>query len=287
MRAHAIVAIFLVAVMGVIACGGRTSPATQPTPAAFDPTMSDSKSVAAVDEMLKAVGGVEAWAAVKQLRWEQRYFYEGDMKAWTKHAWDMWNGRHRFDLADMSTYSESEPDKIKFSSAMYDIFRHDGNSGTALYGNREVGSDDRKRIIKLAWQHFGEQAYLLALPHKVKDPGVKLEYSGLNKDTEVKGVRTVCVPSCDVVKVTFVAEVGSDTYWVHINTKTKLPDIIEKRGKSGRIAYALDKWVDVKGLKFPQQFQNVGQTKEIFKIEKISIGSPDDTLYVPRVKPAG
>ena len=248
--------------------------------------MSDSKSLAAVDEMLNALGGSEVWAAVKQLRWEQRYLYEGDMKSWVKHAWDMWNGRHRFELADMSTYSKSEPDKVKFSIAMYDIFKHDGNSGSALYGTREVGSTDRKRIIGLAWRHFGEQAFLLALPFKVKDPGVKLEYAGLNKDTEVKGIKTVCVPGCDVIQVSFVPEVGSDTYWVHINTTSKMPDIVEKRTKTGRIAYALGDWTEVKGLKFPQEFQNVGDTREVFKLEKIAIGSPDDTLYVPQVRPA-
>ncbi len=281
-------ATFLVvtSVLFVLGCGGRTTPATQPTPAAFDPATSDAKSLAAVDAMQAALGGLETWDKVKQLRFDLKYYLDGVLKSWTKNAWDMWNQRIRFDMADMSTYNEKEPDKTQFYTAMYDIFHHDGATGSAMYGNHVLGRDEQKKVIKTAWEHFDAQVYMVVLPYKAKDPGVKLAYDGERSPAVVANDMNVCDPMCDVIKVSFVPEVGSDTYWIHINRGSKMPEVIEKRNDRGRLAYALGDWTEVKGLKFPQKFQNVGMTSEMFKLDNIKIGDPEDELYIPQVRSA-
>ena len=276
----------VISVLFVLGCGGRTTPATQPTPSAFDPALSDAKSLAAVDGMDKVLGGLELWAQVKQIRWEQKYYLDGALKSWTKNAWDMWNQRIRFDMADMSTYKESEPDKTQFYTAMYDIFHHDGDSGSAMYANHVLGRDEQRKVIKTAWEHFDAQVYMVVLPYKVKDPGVKLEYDGERSATPVGNDLTVCDPVCDVIKVSFVPEVGKDTYWLDINRNTKMPDIVEKRNERGRLAYALSDWTEVKGLKFPKKLQNVGLTTEKFELDDFEISDPEDELYIPQVRSA-
>ena len=91
------------------ACGpGRTSAATQPTPAAFDPGKSDPKAVEIVDKMLAKLGGYPAWESAKQIRFEFKYKNGGQLQRWFKHSWDKWNGRHRFEHVDMATLAEAE-----------------------------------------------------------------------------------------------------------------------------------------------------------------------------------
>ena len=80
--------------LALAACGGgRTTAATQPSPAAFDPAKSDPKAVAAVDAMLGVLGGPGAWTNVKQVQWDQKYTRDGKVAGWFKHSWDRWNGR--------------------------------------------------------------------------------------------------------------------------------------------------------------------------------------------------
>lgn len=273
----------------MVACGGRTSPATQPTPAAFDPAQSDAKGMQLADELIAKVGGAEAWAAVKQIRWEHKVLFDNELKSWVKHSWDIWNGRERCETIVMSTYleaqAENKPELIKWNVAMYDLFNHEGGKGTALSGGSEVYSADRKMIIQTAYDSWRNHSYQLTMLHKLKDPGVKLTYAGQIKDVKAQSGKVMCQPACDSLKVSFVPEVGTDTYWIHINTDSKLPDYIERRAKgSSPLAHAIIGWTEVKGLKFPTEFQNAGVPSEIIKIENIQIGSPDDTLYIPQVR---
>ena len=54
---HRCACALLLAISALAACGGgRTTAATQPSPAAFDPAKSDPKAVAAIDAMLGALG---------------------------------------------------------------------------------------------------------------------------------------------------------------------------------------------------------------------------------------
>lgn len=272
----------------VAACGGRTVAATQPTPAAFDATASDPKAVATVDAMVAALGGAEVWGTVKQVKWEHRYTLDGAEKSHVVHAWDMWNGRHRCEMADMSsgkvTVDNPTPGPPKYSVAMYDLFDVDSTSGAATYGGKEVDSETRRRIKANCNQVFKQDSYQLTMYYKLKDPGVKLESAGQMKDVASKTGGTLCAPACDSVKITFDPSVGTDTWWLHINTETHLPELVEKQVKGGRLAFVLSDWATAGGLKFPQQLQNAGLTGEIFKLSKIEVGDPDDRLYIPEVR---
>ncbi|HUH01598.1 MAG TPA: hypothetical protein VML75_06355 [Kofleriaceae bacterium] len=270
------------------ACASRTVAATQPTPVAFDATASEPKAIATVDAMTTAVGGAEAWDKVKQISWEHRYTLDGEEKSHVVHAWDMWNGRHRCEMADMSsgkvTVDNPNPGPLSYSVAMYDLFDVDSTSGHATYGGKEVDSGTRRKIKASCNQVFAQDSYQLTMHFKLKDPGVKLESAGQMKDVARKDGGTMCAPACDSVKVTFDPAVGKDTWWIHVNTETHMPEFIEKQVQGGRLAFILGDWITVGGLKFPQQLQNAGLTGEIFKISKIQVGDPDDRLYIPEVR---
>lgn len=263
------------------ACGGRTSPATQPTPKAFDPAKSDAEAVAAVDRMSTTIGGVAAWEKLKQLRWDQKYVFDGEMQGWFRHAWDRWNGRHRFEEINLasvkSAEAEGRPEDIQATVAMYDLFDHDGK-GYAQFDGNALDRASRDKVVAKAYDAWRSDIYRLTAIHKLKDPGVVLSLEPKRQPMDGR-----CQPSCTVVKVTFVPEVGSDTWYVSINDQSNMPEILEKDVEAGKLGFGLEDWTEAGGLKFPGKFVNLG-LNEVFRIENLQAGDPDDSLYIPQVR---
>lgn len=264
-------------------CAGRTSAATQPTPAAFDAKASDPAAVKIVDQMVAALGGAKAWDGVKQIQWTQKVFHGDKLQSWVTHSWDRWNGRHRAELTVVASYekamAEGKPELIQRGVAMYDLFDH--GHGTVLYRGQQVSSADEAKWIERAYKAWKDDSYRLAAYYKMENPGVILKSSG-----QADPVEGHCEPKCDVIKVTFAPEVGTDTYYLNINTQTHMPEIIAKQmgTGSGRLAYGMSGWVTVSGLKFATEFQNLGLKTEIIRLSDLRIGEPDDTLYIPQVQ---
>jgi hypothetical protein len=282
MRKNVLISLGFVSTLAAVmsGCGpGRTTAATQPTPAAFNAAASDAKAVTAVDAMVAKLGGSAAWEGVQQITWDQKYLREGAMNAYFRHSWDRWNGRHRFEEANMESLKKAEaegkPDEAQWLVAMYDLLDHDGK-GSAMFDGNLLPTKERNDIVGKAFIAFQADSYRLAVHYKLKDPGVILKHEG-----EVKNVlEKYCSPSCDSIKVTFDPAVGKDTFYVNINTETKMPEIVEKVVEGGRLGFALLDWVDVSGLRFPTKLQNLGMA-EVFQIENIKVGKPDDSLYIP------
>jgi hypothetical protein len=267
--------------LGSAACGGggapaRTTAATQPTPAAFDPAQSDPQALSVVDATIAAAGGAAAWEQIKQIQWESKYHQNDQYVGWFKHSWDRWNGRHRFETVDLAEYKKAEEagrlQDVKWVVAMYDLFDRQ-DKPAATYGGILVENADRDRLVGDAYQRWQADAYFLAMLHKLRDPGVMLHYVGEAQEANGK-----CQGGCVVVKVSFVPEVGSDAYFLNVNKGTNMPDIIEKQTPAGTLAYAVEAWTEAGGLKFPAKLRNVG-ANETISFENIRIGEPDDSLY--------
>jgi hypothetical protein len=271
------------------ACGpGRTAAATQPTPKAFDPAGSDAKSLEIVGAMQDKLGSAK-WPAVKQIRWVHKTMDGETLKSWLVHSWNIWDGQHRCEVADMTTYQapsaeKPDPDPPTWIIVMYDLFDVDSGSGYSTVDGNEVAADDRKKFKKQCYTVWKAQSYQLAMLHKLKDPGAKLSHEGELAATELKDIGTVCKDGCNSIKVSFDPAVGTDSWWVHINKATSMPEMLEMQVAKGRIGFVLSDWTEVAGLKFPQKLQNAGLTTEIFQMSEIQIGDPDARLYIPAVK---
>jgi hypothetical protein len=263
--------------------GGRTTAATQPSPAAFVAATSDAKALALVDEMLGKVGGA-AWVNVKQLSWDQKYNRDGKLAALYRHYWDRWNGRHRFEQANMDSYNKSmaETGNDKDTSwviAFYDLF--DKDHGSAMVDSQVIASSEKHSAIDAASNAFQADAYRLTVHLKIKDPGVILKHEGQVNNV----VSKYCNPSCDLIRISFDKAVGTDTYFLSINTQSKMPEVFEKQMQgNARLGYALLDWVDAGGIKFPSRFQNLGLEGEVLQVENIKVGEPDDSLYIVPTK---
>lgn len=258
------------------ACSPRTAAETQQTIKAFDPSTSDEKAVAAIDEMATALGGTEAWAAVKQVRWELKHKVEDKVTEHFRHAWDIWNGRHRFEtkLLGVKTEPDEEP---RWLFAMYNLFKRDSGGYVAQLDKpqQKAPSEEVRRVVGQAYQVWLRDAYYLSMFHKLKDPGVKLTYAGERKD-----FYGTCTDTCLDIMVQFEDSVGKDTYHVLLNKQTKIPEVIEKSINGGKMAMKVLDWQTVNGLKFPTGLKNLG-ANEVFSFENVSIGEPNDSLYVP------
>lgn len=270
-------ATLLASLLALAACGpGRTSAATQPTPAAFDPSQSDADAIALVDQAVAEVAGPDAhatWDKVQQLTFTAKYVLDGDVKGYYVHHWDRWNGRHNFQSADLAAGGEEPP----WIEVYYDLFDEDAKIHGSYDGN-EVVREDAVRFRKEARTRLADDGYMLAMLYKLQDPGVKLTSEG-----EIQPTDGVCTPACKTVKVTFDPAVGKDTWYVNINTATAMPEVIEKLGPSGRIGFRIDGWVEAGGLKFPSKLQNIGLAGEVFEFSEIAIGEPEDKYYIPQV----
>jgi hypothetical protein len=266
--------------------GGRTTAATQPSPAAFDPAKSDPKAVAAVDAMMNALGGPGAWANVKQVQWDQRYLRDGKLMGWFKHSWDRWNGRHRFEEVNIQSLEKAQAtgknDEIKTTVAMYDLFDHQGK-GFATFDGQQVATGDRDRIVDGAYKNWLADTYRLFAPYKAKDPGVMLAMEAPRQPQN-----GLCTPGCDVVKLTFAPEVGKDTWYLSINTQSHLPEILERDmpaaagQQPGRLGFALKNWTQAGPIKVPGRLENLGMS-EVFEVSGVKVGEPEDDLYIPNV----
>lgn len=277
----------LLLALALAACGGgRTTAATQPSPAAFDPGKSDPKALAAVDAMLAALGGPDAFSKVKQIKWDQRYMRDGKLMGWFKHSWDRWNGRHRFEEVNIQSLekakAEGKDSEIKTTVAMYDLFDHDGK-GFATFDGQQVATSDRDRIVDGAFKNWQADTYRLFAPYKAKDPGVILAMQPPRAPQN-----GLCTPGCDVVKIGFAPEVGKDTWYLSINTQSHLPEILERDipaeagQQPGRLGFALRDWQSAGPIKLPGKLENLGMS-EVFEIGQVQVGEPEDDLYIPSV----
>jgi hypothetical protein len=276
-RPIALVALFLAAA----GCGEkRTSAATQTTPAAFNPASSDAEAVAAVDKMLTALGGHATWDAAKQIQFEQRYMLDGKLQGIFRHAWDKWNGRHRFEHVDMSTVAKAEaegnPGLVRSLVVMYDLFNRD--KGHVTYGGQVQPSDVRTQRIGEAYERWKEDVYKVTFPYKLKDPGVVLKLRD-----QVMDQSGTCKKGCQVVEVQFADGVGTDTYEVWIDSETSMPAVMRKKMEGGWLGFGFQSWTETGGLKFAEKLQNLGVDGEVFQYGGIEVGEPDDSLYIPTV----
>jgi hypothetical protein len=280
---HAVRLLGAALLLGSAACGGgaasapRTAAASQPTPAAFDPAQSDAQALTVVDATIAAAGGAAAWEQVKQIQWESKYHQNEAFAGWFKHSWDRWNGRHRFETTDLAEYKKAEEagklGDVKWLIVAYDLFDRPGTAWATYGGFKGTDAAEVDRLASDAYQRWQADSYLLALPHKLRDPGVILNYVGEAQEANGK-----CQGGCIVVKVSFAPEVGTDVYLLNINKGTNMPDVIEKQTSAGTLAYAVEGWSEAGGLKFPSRLRNLGAAEAI-TFENIRIGQPDDSLY--------
>lgn len=282
-RAMKKLALLVPLLLGVPGCPKpRTSAATQPTPAAFDVSKSDPKAIEVVDAGLAALGGYDKWEKLKELKFTIKYTQEGKLQAEHIHAWDRWNGRHRFQNIDMSSLG-GDPDDVRVADVRYDLFDK-GVTPHATFDGNPVDRKSGAQYADAARQSLPQDLYFLAAIYKVKDPGVILSLE--NAEVTVPNTEA-CKPSCTAIKVSFEQGVGTDTWIINYNNETKKPEVLELLKGQGRVGYTLQAWTESGGLQWPGELHNIGLPGEVIEFEDVRVGDPDDATYMPSVEGGG
>ena len=284
----------LVAVLA--ACGpGRTTFARHPAAAvAFDRAGSDPKAVAIADKVIAAAGGAERWNQAHQIKWSEQYTDNGKIALSIDQAWDRWNGRHHARLhsaanADYSVDTSHNPTQSKREGegdvvVMRKLYEDSGNafmdSGGGLHA---INPEDTPRAMATARERWQFDTAVLCIPFLLEEPGAKLSYIGEAPGEDGK-------PPLDDIKLEFDPRDSTRTsaYHVLVNRETNLVDrleIIEKgQPDTHRIKFRLGQWTDAGGLKFATLDADVGNKGQQITFKNITVGEPDDALYVPSIQ---
>jgi hypothetical protein len=216
----------------------------------------ESRAVALVDEMMKAMGGSEGWERTRFLRFDWVVERGGKTAASVRHLWDRYEGRYRVEW-------ESREGK-----KMVALFNVNSRDGQAYIDGERARDEDEQKFLDQAYGRFINDSYWLLMPWKLKDPGVRLRYHGEEK---IEG------QVYDVVQVSFegVGLTPGDTYWAFINRRTRLMD---------RWAYFLQDFEGAPALAKAtpwdwKDWQAVGGIR--LAREKVRIGSEPARIYFP------
>jgi hypothetical protein len=259
-------------------CGSsRTTFAGHPSSSpAFDRTGSDPRAIEIADRVIAAAGGLDRWAAAKQIRWSQEIITEADRPPLKlEQAWDRWNGRHYLRLHTV------HGDVVVLRS-LYDA----GGSAYAQAGGpmQKLTDEQTEHALsdaRLRWE-FDATALLIAF--LLEAPGVKLTFVG---ERPGKGDE----PPLDEIKVAFDPRDRSRllTYFVLVDRNTNQIARIEivRAGDpdTKRVGYTVARWVEVGGLKVPTVFHNIASANALNLYTEITVGEPDDQLYAPVTVP--
>jgi hypothetical protein len=177
------------------ACEPAPDPDADPNPPApgFNAEESDPEAISLADDVMKAMGGREAWDQTRFIGWN---FFGRRHLLWDKHK-----ERVRIDIpADSAVYLLDLKNK----------------TGQFFFSGQEVS--DSARLDTLVQQGTGiwiNDSYWLVMPFKLKDSGVTLKYLG-EKETPDDG-------SALAVELTFdsVGNTPDNKYNVYVDPETR------------------------------------------------------------------
>jgi hypothetical protein len=165
---------------------------------------SDERALKVADEVMKALGGKDAWDKTRYVRFD--FGFERDGKLQTRaHTWDKWTGRYRLEGQNQ----QGEPFVV-----LMNVNSREGQAW--VKGQRQTG-DEEKKLVERAYGTWINDTYWLLMPYKMRDPGVTLAYDGEAKEGGATYDRVML--SFDNVGLT-----PKDRYWVWVNRDTHLVD---------------------------------------------------------------
>lgn len=185
------------------ATGTASQPSTQPAAdRVFDASRSDPEALVLAEKVVTSHGGLEAWGALHYLVFTFRVEKDGQVVAERKHYWDRAQGRHRVEGKTMDG---------KSFVVLTDLAR---NRGSAYIAGERLKGEEAQKYLENGYALWVNDTYWLAMPFKLKDPGVVLTKAPAERVGEV---------SYDRFRISFdgVGLTPKDLYWIYVNPSTK------------------------------------------------------------------
>jgi hypothetical protein len=162
----------------------------------------DPRAREIAEKTMTAMGGAEAFAAARLLRFDFTPVREGRVTSTFSHWWDRHTGAYRLEGRN----KEGIPYRV--------LFDVDNRTGRAWLGDRELAGEELARYLEMGYGRFINDSYWLLMPWKWLDPGVILRH---------EGQRTIDGRDFEVLALSFGSGVGltsNDRYWAYVATDT-------------------------------------------------------------------
>ena len=174
----------------------------------------DAKAVEIAEKMMKAMGGADAWAKTRYLRFDFRLMDKGAAMFERSHLWDKSTGRYRFDS------------KTKEGKTSVTLMNLADQKGSVFIDGVKLEGEAAAKGLKEAYAAYINDFYWLAMPWKWMDAGVNLKYIGS---------KPCKAGACEVVELTFgkVGLTPGDRYQAFVNPKTSMMEHWEYTLQSG------------------------------------------------------
>jgi hypothetical protein len=241
-------------------------------PPAFDPSRSNAKSMAIADEVMKAMGGGEAWQQTRFLRFDFGVEAEGKARPPRSHWWDRQTGRYRLE----GRTPEGDPYVV--------LMNLHTKQGSAWLKGAKLEGEEAKKYLERAFGAWTNDTYWLLVPYKLKDGGVQLGYDGELK----KGA-----DAWDKLVLTFdnVGLTPKDKYWLFVNRRTHLIDrwdFVLKGEKTPPTTFEWKGWKRYGGIMLsPERVDPAKGTKILFPVLDAPKSMPDAVFTSNAPVPAG
>lgn len=234
------------------------------------PAASDPKAMALADEVMVALGGQDAWKATRYLRFDFAVEREGKTVVSRAHTWDKGTGRYRLEGKD------------KQGRPYVSILNLNSKAGSAWREGRRLSGAEEKKQLEDAHATWVNDTYWLLMPYKLKDPGVRLGYAGLEKGDGAEW---------DKLLLTFhnVGLTPKDRYWVWVNKKTRLVDrwdYILDGGPGPATTFLWKDWRAYGGIRLaPERVDPKKGTRIFFPVLETPQSLPDAAFAPPAGSP--
>jgi hypothetical protein len=182
---------WVVAVMGLGASVAARGAERNPPATGFNASGSDDRAMELADRTMEAMGGREAWDAVRVIGWT--IFKR-------THVWDKGTGDYRLD-----------------ADATLVIMNINTRKGRVWEKGVEItDAPKRDEVLKEAHSIWINDSYWLLMPYKLKDTGVTLHYVGEQKTEDGR--------AADAIQLTFagVGDTPDNKYLVWIDRESRL-----------------------------------------------------------------
>ncbi len=225
----------------------------------------DDKAVAIAQNMMKAMGGEEAWQKARFVRFDFRVTDKGKPLMERSHLWDKPAGRYRLDGQN------------KEGQKTVALFNVNDRQGKAYAAGKELQGDAAAGALKSAYGAFINDMYWLAMPWKWLDPGVNLKYLG----TLSRGAKKY-----EVVELSFgnVGLTPGDRYQAYVSPESGLMEFWEYTLESGNRGAWTWEYATTGGIKLASDHKNAEGRSIHMGTVRVSDSVEDSLFSDPRTK---
>ena len=229
----------------------------------------DAAAVAVAEETLDAMGGKEAFAKLRTLKFDFVVERAGKEALRIHHVWDRWDGRYRIETVNREG---------KHVVTILNVQRP--GEGRSWLDGVELDGEDLKKALERGYGRFINDTYWLLMPAKMLDPGVNLASEG---EAELDG------KAYDVVRLTFGEGIGltpQDTYWAYVSRTSGLMErwqfVLTGQDPTTREGFLWSDWQAVGGVRLALRKTSTDGAS-VIRFDNVSgSGSPDTDAFLPK-----